>query len=85
MVPGKVFSFFCSSAAAAAAAAPLLLLFLFLLRRHRVRFHNRGPGPDRLQLLLGNKWPSRLHGGRATKSQVCFQDKVGDCVLIKCW
>ena len=35
-----------SAAAVAAAAALLLLLPVFLLRRHRVRFHNRVPGPD---------------------------------------
>ena len=34
---------------------------------------------------VGNKWPSRPHGGRTTKCQVCFQDKVGGYILIKCW
>ena len=27
--------------------------------------------------VVGNKWPSRPRGGRATKSQVFFQDDVG--------
>ena len=42
-------------------------------------------GPCTTYYILGNKWPSRPRGGRVTKSQVCFQDKLGGDILIKCW
>ena len=45
-----------------------IIVFLFLLRWHRVRFHNRVPGPDRLQLLCFTLHRGGgIRGGRRTK------------------
>ena len=60
-----------------AGAVGLIFVHRFVLSMLRCKFFTI--------YLLGNKWPSRPHGDRATKSQVCFQDKVGGYILIKCW
>ena len=45
-----------AGAAAAAAALCVITVFLFLLRRHRVRFHNNIPGPNRLLLYCSHTY-----------------------------